>query len=135
MGKSPIQSLIMAYILQVSQYKLGLPVAGIDFVMDVDHMLDAIGGYGFFQKRNSLLLGLIIFVLTFQTLVMVFIGAEPDWKCAAESVACKQNGTFGSSHNFYKARCSMNRSDWEYTQPFTSIVTEVCDLHSSRFDF
>ena len=27
MRKSPIQSLIMAYILQVSQYKLGLPVA------------------------------------------------------------------------------------------------------------
>ena len=26
MGKSPIQSLIMAYILQVSNYKLGLSV-------------------------------------------------------------------------------------------------------------
>ena len=26
MGKSPIQSLIMAYILQVSHYMLGLPV-------------------------------------------------------------------------------------------------------------
>ena len=32
MSKSPIQSLIMAYILQVSHYKLGLPVATADAI-------------------------------------------------------------------------------------------------------
>ena len=32
MGKSQIQSRIMAYILQVSHYKLGLPVVGYESI-------------------------------------------------------------------------------------------------------
>ena len=40
MGKSPIQSLIMAYILQVSQYKLGLPVVYVGLAAAVDSKFD-----------------------------------------------------------------------------------------------
>lgn len=93
--------------------------------MDTDEILEDIGSYGLFQKRNSLLLGLVIFVLTFQTVSMVFIGAEPTWRCKANSLTCTRNGTISPDDDFYKARCNMSYEDWEFTTEFTSIVTEV----------
>ena len=93
--------------------------------MDTDEILEEIGSFGFFQKRNSLLLGLIIFVLTFQTVSMVFIGGEPTWRCAVNSSVCTRNGTISFDDNHYEARCNMSSDDWEFTTEFTSIVTEV----------
>ena len=93
--------------------------------MDTDEILEEIGSFGLFQKRNSLFLGLIIFVLTFQTVSMVFIGAEPTWRCTANSSVCTRNGTISSDNDYYKARCNMSPDDWEFTTEFTSIVTEV----------
>lgn len=95
------------------------------FVMDTDEILEEIGSFGFFQKRNSLLLGLIIFVLTFQTVSMVFIGGEPTWRCKVNSSVCTRNGTISFDDNYYKARCNMSSDEWEFTTEFTSIVTEV----------
>ena len=106
--------------------------------MDTDEILNEIGSFGLFQKRNVLLLGLIIFVLTFQTVSMVFIGAEPTWRCTANSSVCTQNGTISSDSNYYEARCNMSSNDWEFISEFTSIVTEVghvnstCILHAER---
>lgn len=92
--------------------------------MDTDEILEEIGSFGFFQKRNSLLLGLIIFVLTFQTVSMVFIGGEPTWRCAQNSSVCTRNGTISPDDKYYNARCNMSTNDWEFTTEFTSIVTE-----------
>ena len=92
--------------------------------MDTDEILEEIGSFGYFQKRNTLLLGLIIFVLTFQTVSMVFIGGEPTWRCTPNSTVCTRNGTFSADDNFYKERCNMSSEDWEFTTEFTSIVTE-----------
>ena len=93
--------------------------------MDSDEVLEKIGSYGLFQKRNTLLLGLIIFILSFQTVLMVFVGAEPAWRCAPGRFRCTANGSFAAGQDFYKARCDMNRSDWEFTPGLTSIITEV----------
>ena len=93
--------------------------------MDTDEILEEIGSFGAFQKRNTLLLGLIIFVLTFQTVSMVFIGGEPTWRCSSNSTLCTRNGTISPDNDFYKARCNMSSEDWEFTTEFTSIVTEV----------
>ena len=93
--------------------------------MDADEILEEIGSFGFFQKRNSVFLGLIIFVLTFQTVSMVFIGGEPTWRCTANSSVCMQNATISPDDDYYKARCNMSSEDWEFTTEFTSIVTEV----------
>ena len=98
--------------------------------MDTDEILEEIGSFGLFQRRNSLLLGLIIFVLTFQTVSMVFIGAEPTWRCTANSSVCTRNGTISSDNDYYKARCNMTSDDWEFTTEFTSIVTEVGRFNS-----
>ena len=97
----------------------------VNTVMDTDEILIEIGSFGFFQKRNTLLLGLIIFVLTFQTVSMVFIGGEPTWRCTPNSTVCTRNGTFSADDDFYKERCNMSSEDWEFTTEFTSIVTEV----------
>ena len=93
--------------------------------MDADEILEEIGSFGFFQKRNAVSLGLIIFVLTFQTVSMVFIGGEPTWRCTANSSVCMQNATVSPDDDYYKARCNMSLEDWEFTTEFTSIVTEV----------
>lgn len=95
--------------------------------MDTDKILEDIGSFGFFQKRNTLLLGVIILVLTFQTVSMVFIGGEPTWRCTPNSTVCLRNGTIIPGDDFYKARCNkslMSSDDWEFTTEFNSIVTE-----------
>lgn len=100
-------------------------LALLNINMDTDEILEEIGSFGFFQKRNTLLLGLIIFVLTFQTVSMVFIGGEPTWRCAPNSTVCTRNGTINADDDFYQARCNMSSKEWEFTTEFTSIVTEV----------
>ena len=100
-------------------------MAGESSVMDTDEILEEIGSFGFFQKRNSLFLGLVIFVLTFQTVSMVFIGGEPTWRCAENSSVCRRNGTISFNDDYFNARCNLSSNDWEFTTEFTSIVTEV----------
>lgn len=103
--------------------------------MDVDEILTQIGGFGYFQKRQALILGTVIFVLTFQPLVVVFIGADPSWKCKDDTGSCELNGTFSLGDENYNDRCKMNRTDWRYTDEFTSIVTEVCIANAFKFGF
>ncbi|KXJ27984.1 solute carrier family 22 member 15 [Exaiptasia diaphana] len=91
--------------------------------MDVDEILTQIGGYGYFQKRQTLILGLVIFVLTFQPLIMVFIGAEVPWRCTSNST-CRHNGTIEPTNSHYEDRCKLNRTDWQYVDKFTSITSE-----------
>lgn len=92
--------------------------------MDVDKILTQIGGYGYFQKRLTLILGTVIFILTFQPLIMVFIGAEVPWKCKPNST-CTVNGTIESTNSHYQDRCKLNRTDWQYVDELTSITSEV----------
>ena len=110
--------------LRLPGRKKALP-SSYSVIMDADEILEEIGSFGFFQKRNAVFLGLIIFVLTFQTVSMVFIGGEPTWRCTANSSVCTQNATISPDDDYYKARCNMSSEDWEFTTEFTSIVTEV----------
>lgn len=93
--------------------------------MDVDKILTQIGGFGYFQKRQTFILGTVIFILTFQPLILVFIGAEPPWQCSQNSSTCMLNGTIDSTNKRYEDRCKLNRTDWQYVDNFTSIVSEV----------
>ncbi|KAK3740890.1 hypothetical protein QZH41_013408 [Actinostola sp. cb2023] len=99
--------------------------------LTVDEVLAKIGSLGFYQIRLIIILSFAGWVnLGFQIMIMTFIGAEPPWQCAANSSACTLKGEMGTSHKNYSVRCSLNRSDWEFTTPFTSVVTEfdlVCD--------
>lgn len=101
-----------------------------EILKDVDDILLEIGQYGIYQM---LLVGIFCFLIipsTYQTLIMSFIGNNPTWKCSVNSTQCNSTTTcqiFDKNHDFYEARCSMDRSSWEYTKPSSfSIVTEVC---------
>lgn len=92
----------------------------------VDDVLEKIGSFGLYQIRLICLLSVLEwFVSGYQTLLMTFIAAEPGWRCVVNSTECTEPGAFSPKHDYYKSRCTMNRSEWEFTTEFTSIVTDV----------
>ena len=91
--------------------------------LTVDQVFDKIGSFGKYQKL--LLLGcngLVFFWFGFPVLIMTFLTADPGWKCVHNSSVCRLNKTMAASN---KDRCKMPRSEWEYSNDFTSVVTEV----------
>lgn len=96
--------------------------------LTVDQVFDKIGSFGKYQKL--LLLGcngLVFFWFGFPVLIMTFLTADPGWKCVHNSSVCRLNKTMAASN---KDRCKMPRSEWEYSNDLTSVVTEfdlVCD--------
>ncbi|KXJ05498.1 organic cation transporter-like protein [Exaiptasia diaphana] len=104
-------------------------------VLSVDEYLEYVGVMGRFQWLIVVLVGLMMIPVTFQTLIMTFLGLEPEWKCVNSSIICNFTQTFSMSgsdpnRNF---RCKIPRSEWEFTKEYNSIVTEwdlVCDKSS-----
>ena len=95
-------------------------------LLDVDDILKKIGQFGLYQIFLVGILCLLMVPVTYHSLIMAFIGNNPSWRCAVNSTQCNSTGIFDLNHDFYGARCSMNRSSWEYTTPRTfSMVTEV----------
>lgn len=116
-------------------------------VVDIDEYLEYIGQFGKFQILLLLLFILLIMPSTYQTLIMAFVGHNTAWKCVFNSQPnmsltafhineikpnnnttreCRYQGDVKISDDNYKARCTMNRSLWEFTRPKEySIVTDV----------
>ena len=64
--------------------------------------------------------------LAMQEFIIFFLAYNPGWKCSPGNNACNYNQTILSTSKEYKARCQLNRSDWNFVAPPTfSIVTEV----------
>ena len=94
--------------------------------LTVDQVLEYIGSFGYYQIRLLFILSFIEwFPVGFQVLLMTFIAAEPKWQCVANSSECTVPGLFKPGHDYYKKRCNMNRSQWEFTNEFTSVATEA----------
>lgn len=110
--------------------------------LDVDKVLQHIGQFGPYQIRILVLFLFMIFPITYQTLIMVFIAFEPPWMCVEGSSSCQgANFTNGSSvHVFstatkpkslYERRCFLNRTEWKfadydlYDGPHLTIVNQV----------
>merc|ERR1712226_121857 len=55
----------------------------------------------------------VMFPTTYQILITVFTTLDPDWQCVANSSLCIENGTFSPLNPL---RCTLPRSEWEYTQ-------------------
>lgn len=96
--------------------------------VSVDTMLSIVGEFGPFQWLLDGLFCFLIVPRTFQILIMYFAAMNPTWKCVSNSSICLLNGTFSSDDD---TRCSMPRSEWEFTEPKEfSIVTQFdiyCD--------
>ncbi|XP_066920689.1 organic cation transporter protein-like [Clytia hemisphaerica] len=128
-----------------NEKKLSSPSQETKRAVDVDEYLEYVGRFGRCQILLLLLFCLIIIPSTYQTLVMSFAGHNPSWRCViqpnvtnANSTSssndtdhCSVAGDISSKDDYYKARCQMNRSLWEYAKDKDySIVTEwdlVCE--------
>lgn len=93
--------------------------------LTVDECLDKVGSFGWYQIRLILILSLMEWVnVGFQVMLLTFVAAEPPWVCV-NNVTCPLKGEFKPGMDGYKLRCDLNRSDWKFTDDFTSVVTEV----------
>lgn len=92
----------------------------------VDEALEKLGGFGLFQWLIYLGASVAEMAVTYQIFLLTFITAEPKWACTNGSFICNFSDPIGLGDDDYKARCSMPRTEWKFTDDFTSIVTEVC---------
>ncbi|KAK3714235.1 hypothetical protein QZH41_018388 [Actinostola sp. cb2023] len=100
-----------------------------------DEVLDKIGSFGRYQIRLLMIMGFMkVFGDAFMAMITKFLAADPPWTCVTNSSSCNITGNIEKGHEYYKLRCSLNRSEWEFnTTEFTSIVSEwdlVCDRSS-----
>lgn len=94
--------------------------------VSVDDVLEEIGGYGRYQILMLQLVGLIEFGLSsFHVMIITFVAGEPTWECVANSTICNITGVVETISDHYTARCNMPRSEWKFSNTFTSTVTEV----------
>lgn len=98
-------------------------------VLSVDEILHVVGEFDRFQWTLDAILCVMIIPRTYMILIMYFAALKPEWKCVKNSTVCLYNTTMSSSD---PARCSMPRSEWEFTEPKEfSIVTEF-DIYCDR---
>ena len=97
--------------------------------LTIDEMLKKIGEFRQYQWYLISVLGVCLLAASaFNTMVVSFITAEPDWKCVdgyMNNTVCRFNTSITLTSDDYKARCKMPREAWAFVDDFTSIVTEV----------
>lgn len=98
---------------------------------DIDGMFKFIGEIGKYQIGVNLIMSLFIIAPTYQSLMLVFVGYSPSWKCSRAgniSGACNISGDVSEGMPNFNERCSMDAIYWEYAVPIDySIVSQVCD--------
>ncbi|XP_068716130.1 organic cation transporter protein-like isoform X2 [Montipora capricornis] len=106
--------------------------------LSVDGFLARIGSMGRFQWMLVCVVGIMMVPVTLQTLIMTFLALEPPWRCVKNSTVCNFTQEFSPSgedphKNF---RCDITDDEWEFTNAYTSIITEwrlVCSKSSLGF--
>ncbi len=97
----------------------------------MDEVFKKIGEFRQYQWYIMILLGyFFITVGAFNSIIVSFITAEPDWKCVdgyMNNTVCRFNKSITLTSDDYKSRCKMPREAWTFVDDFTSIVTEVRD--------
>lgn len=93
--------------------------------ISVDDALARVGGFGCFQWLIYCGASIAEMAVTYQIFLLTFIAAEPKWICRNGSTICNFTKPIGLHHDDYEARCDMPRSEWDFSDDFTSIVTEV----------
>ena len=97
--------------------------------LNIDNILKIVGEFHCYQWILDTIFVIMVIPRTYMILIMYFAALKPDWKCVKNSTLCPYNATRLSSDN---SRCSMLRSEWEYTEKKDfSIVTEF-DIYCDR---
>lgn len=94
--------------------------------LSADEVLEEVGSFGWFQIRLLILFNVLTGLL-FGWAVMVtgIITAEPSWKCAHNSSVCVFDKAISLGDDNYNHRCNISRSEWNFVDDFTTVVTEV----------
>ena len=122
---SPYYSLIFE-ALYFKFNQLNQSITKMPGTITVDEALQKLGGFGLFQWLIYIGASITEMAVTYQIFLLTFITAEPKWVCKNESLVCNFTEPIGLTDDDYNARCDMPRSEWEFADDFTSIVTEVC---------
>ena len=94
--------------------------------LTIDEVLERIGGHGRFQTLLFLSMTYLYMAMAaFHLMVIAFIAGEPYWECVGNSTTCNFTEAVSTVSKRYKERCSMPRSEWKFTDTYTSTVTEV----------
>ena len=93
--------------------------------LTTDEFLERIGGFGRYQILLTVFSN-VAYMLWWgmPTMVMLFIAAEPGWKCK-NNATCPFTEIKRLGDDNYSFRCDIPREDWEFGNDFTSVVTEV----------
>ena len=94
-------------------------------VTTIDETLNHVGQFGFYQWFTCFLCAMINYAQGMTGLMMYFVALSPQWECTKNSTICNSSEIFPSYNNW---RCSMNRSDWKFTDPKTFSITTQFDL-------
>ena len=101
--------------------------------LTIDEVLERIGGHGRFQTLLWLSMTyLYMSMAAFHLMVIAFIAGEPYWECVENSTMCNVTEAVSTVSERYKERCSMSRSEWKFTDTYTSTVTEVNDAYQNQ---
>lgn len=97
----------------------------IEMELSTDEFLESIGSFGRYQILLTVFAN-VAYMLWWgmPTMVMLFIAAEPGWKCK-NNATCPFTETIRLGDDNYSYRCDIPREDWEFGEDFTSVVTEV----------
>ena len=94
--------------------------------LSFDEVLQYIGEFGKFQILLEAAFCIMIFPLAMLIVIPYFGQQIPPWQCSRNSTVCLYNGTFSPQDKLYKTRCSMPRTEWEFSKPKEySIITQV----------
>ena len=101
----------------------------------IDEILPYIDEFGKYQIFFNAILCLLKIPTGNALMMPYFTHKNPPWRCITGSnSSCNLNGTFSPSSKDYQHRCSIPRSDWQYTQAKDySIVTQVCGNRAFLF--
>ena len=100
-------------------------------LMRIDDVLPPIGEFGKYQILLEILFSFANVPGSMVILLAYFIQHNPGWKCTFNSTICRLDGVITSNSKRYEDRCSMPRSEWQFSEPKDySVVTQVRILFS-----
>ena len=81
---------------------------------DIDDVFERIGGFGRFQTKTYFLMNLVHIVCGIHTLILAFIGIEPNWTCEGPN-----------NHQDKCLQYGLDECTPHYDSAITSVVAEV----------
>ena len=97
--------------------------------LSIDEMIPYVGEFKRYQWRLGAMFCAAILPVAPQVLLMYFAALNPTWRCVENSTLCIYNGTLPSSNH---SRCSLARSEWEFTQPKEYSIVTYFDIYCDK---